>query len=304
MLQLQHSEPHSERFCKQKTRSVCVLLPLQQSKTYGFGLPGKRGRGRDGINLLFKQTMNEMLPVIRVHTNEMPCTALLDTSCSQTIVSAGLCCVWKKRSIRVTTISSEMCKCHRIGTVKVCVDTKNSADVKVLVVHERPLNFNQLLVYDAMIGLGGVLITWTGIVKFCKEASPFVQHSRLTNLTLSQRNPAPCEGTPSCPQNNLIGEWASENHLKVSYWLSLHLRRRMTLLRTHPPTNLRAPPRKKFSPLPEKHPKQKTTSTLLLVWSWDLEGVWQWTGIEPRKWRSTVFSQKKSHTLSGIRVVI
>ena len=58
----------------------------------------------------------------------------------------------------MTTISGEANKCHGIGTVKVRTDTRNSADIEALVVHERPLNFNLLLSYDAIKALSGVLI--------------------------------------------------------------------------------------------------------------------------------------------------
>ena len=41
------------------------------------------------------------------------------------------------------------------GTVKICTDTRNSADVML----EKSLNFDLLLGYDAIKVLGGVLIT-------------------------------------------------------------------------------------------------------------------------------------------------
>ena len=69
----------------------------------------------------------------------------------------------------MTTIRGEMCKCHGIGTAKVCTDIGNSADVEALVVHERPLDFNLLLGYDAITALDGILITWMGVVKFYEE---------------------------------------------------------------------------------------------------------------------------------------
>ena len=62
-LQLQQSGPCSKKLCEQKTKSACVLLSLQQSRTYGSGLPGKQGQGRDDIHLFSRQTMNEMLPL-------------------------------------------------------------------------------------------------------------------------------------------------------------------------------------------------------------------------------------------------
>ena len=69
-------------------------------------------------------------------------------------------------------MSSDATKSHGIGTVKVCTDTGNSANIEELVVHERPLDFDLLLGYDVIKALGGVLITRSGTVKFCEEA-PF-----------------------------------------------------------------------------------------------------------------------------------
>ena len=54
--------------------------------------------------------------------------------------------------------------------MKVRTYTGNSADIEALVVHERPLDFNLLLGYDIIKALGGILITWSGRVKFCEEA--------------------------------------------------------------------------------------------------------------------------------------
>lgn len=54
--------------------------------------------------------------------------------------------------------------------MRIHADTGNSTDVEVLVVHEKPLNFDLLLGYDAIKALGGVLFTQTGTVKFQKEA--------------------------------------------------------------------------------------------------------------------------------------
>ena len=54
--------------------------------------------------------------------------------------------------------------------MKVRTDTGNSPDIEALVVHERPLDFDLLLDYDAIKALGGVLIARSGTVKFCEEA--------------------------------------------------------------------------------------------------------------------------------------
>ena len=49
-----------------------------------------------------------------------------------------------------------MCKCHGIGTVKICTDMGNSADVKTLVVHERPL----------LWPTAGLLVGWLGFMAY------------------------------------------------------------------------------------------------------------------------------------------
>ena len=52
-------------------------------------------------------------------------------------------------------MNSEMGKCHGIGTVKVCTDTGNSADIEALVVHKMPVDFDLLLGYSTIKALGG-----------------------------------------------------------------------------------------------------------------------------------------------------
>ena len=66
-------------------------------------------------------------------------------------------------------MSGDATKNHGIGTVKVCIDTRNSANIEELVVHERLLDFDLLLSYDAIKALGGVLITRSGTVRFFEE---------------------------------------------------------------------------------------------------------------------------------------
>ena len=40
-----NGQGNSERLCEKETRSVCALLPLQQSRTHGLGLLGERRTG-------------------------------------------------------------------------------------------------------------------------------------------------------------------------------------------------------------------------------------------------------------------
>ena len=70
-------------------------------------------------------------------------------------------------------MSSEMHMSHRIEIVKIFTDTGSLTHVKTLAVHEKPLNFDLLLGYDAVKALGGVLITQMGTVNYQKEASMY-----------------------------------------------------------------------------------------------------------------------------------
>ena len=88
MLQLQWSGPRSKRLFEQKTKSACKLLPLDI-------LLGKQGMEWRRSPL---QTNYEW-DAAGHHVNEMLCIALVNSICSWTIVSAGLCWIWKKRSV-------------------------------------------------------------------------------------------------------------------------------------------------------------------------------------------------------------
>lgn len=90
----------------QKSRNACALFPMQWGQTHGSDCLGN--------------DINEALPVIQTHVNEMPCLALLDSSYSCTIVSVELCCAGKKSSIRATTISGEMCMSWDGGSEDQC----------------------------------------------------------------------------------------------------------------------------------------------------------------------------------------
>ena len=169
---LWRSGPCSKRLYEQKTRSACALLLLQQSRTYSSGLLGKWGQGWDGAALLSRQTMNEMLPVIWVHANETLCTALVDWLPLDHCKCGTLPCLeeeehqsdhYKWWNVQVSWNRNSKC----------CTDTGNSADVEVLVVLERQLDFDLQLGYDAIKAFGGVLITQMGIVIFC-EGGPCV----------------------------------------------------------------------------------------------------------------------------------
>lgn len=110
--------------------------------------------------------MNKAQPVITVYVNRIPCSALLDSGCSHTIVSTRLCPSWTKRKIKVTTIGGETQTCCGAGTVKIYTDTGAATKINVLVTQGNLLGFDLLLGYDAIKVLGGVAIHQDGKVRF------------------------------------------------------------------------------------------------------------------------------------------
>ena len=110
--------------------------------------------------------MSEAQPTVTIYVNNVPCTALLDSGCSHTIVSARLCRTWKERNITVTTIGGETQACCGAGTVKIHADSGVAAELNVLVTQGDLLGFDLLLGYDAIKALGGVVIARDGGVRF------------------------------------------------------------------------------------------------------------------------------------------
>ena len=109
-----NSQNHLARDCLSRRQGEHVRCYCCNKAEYlAWDCPGNGTETRWHRSRL--QTTNKALPVIRVHANGTPCTALLDSECSRAIVNARLCHVWKKRSVRVTTISSNSTKCHGIG---------------------------------------------------------------------------------------------------------------------------------------------------------------------------------------------
>ena len=149
------------------------------------GIVWETGPGQGaGVNLSPKQKLNEALPIIQIYVNVTLCSALLDSSCSRTIVFVGLCHTWKEKGVRVTTISGKMRTCYRVGTVNISTRTRNSANIEALVALKKPLSFDLLLGYDAIRALGGVHITQAGAVQF-QEKTPVCAALRIDQPNFS-----------------------------------------------------------------------------------------------------------------------
>ena len=106
--------------------------------------------------------MNTGLPVIGVKIDYVQCSALVDTECSQSKVSANHCQMWRKQQVDVMTINGLSQASCGVGTVMICDEKGDTAEVDVLVMQEKPFAYNLLLGIDAIRAFKGVMITAAG----------------------------------------------------------------------------------------------------------------------------------------------
>ena len=158
---------HITKDCTDKRRWCVCCFQCGRIGHKASNCPGNEQRGQDvSTTLVLGQDVNKAQPIIRVHVDQTPCSALLDSSCSRTIVSARLCCTWSKRIVKITTINGETRACCEVRLVRIRTDSGESAKVNVLVTQKDILCFDLLLRYNAIKPLSGVLITRAGTVQF------------------------------------------------------------------------------------------------------------------------------------------
>ncbi|CAE1289280.1 unnamed protein product [Acanthosepion pharaonis] len=116
-------------------------------------------------NPLPPRSVNAALPVVNVYVEGKRCSALVDTGCSRSIVSADRCVTWNSQQIEIRTIDGVSRACCGVGTVSVLTDGGSHAKVDVLVARQRPLGYDLLLGIDAIRALGGMMITPAGNVE-------------------------------------------------------------------------------------------------------------------------------------------
>ena len=97
---------------------------------------------------------------------DTPYLALLDSACSQSILSVELCRFWLKQDVAVTTLIGAKQACCKSGTVKICMASSSTATIDVLVMRGKPLDFNLLLGINAIKVFSGVYITQYGSAEF------------------------------------------------------------------------------------------------------------------------------------------
>lgn len=98
-------------------------------------MPGKRPRG-EGVSasLLPEQVKTRKLPTVQVFVDGVECTALVDSGCSQTLVSKTVCRCWKQEEVGVLTADGKTLKCRGYGKIKLGVEQIQPMTVEVLVV--------------------------------------------------------------------------------------------------------------------------------------------------------------------------
>ena len=111
--------------------------------------------------------MSGALPVTRLYVDGRECTVLVDTGSTDNIIYAPLCAGWRRRLVRVTTISGGELRCSGVGTVTVEAPTGHRASLEVLVVEERPLGVDVVLGVAGISALGGVTVLSPAEVRFC-----------------------------------------------------------------------------------------------------------------------------------------
>lgn len=99
-------------------------------------------------------------------------SALIESGFSRSIVSAERCRSWTGMHVVVETIGGKMQACCTVGTVNICTDIGNSAEVEVLMVRDKPLVFDLLAGIDATIALDVINITQTEAVRLSSKETP------------------------------------------------------------------------------------------------------------------------------------
>ena len=110
--------------------------------------------------------MNAALPAASIYVDGAKCSAIIDTSCSQTIIDADRCRSWRRTILNVMMIGgmSHLCRGDRMVTVS--TEEGSSAKISMLVVGGKLLGFDLLLGVDSIKALGGMVVRPTGPVQF------------------------------------------------------------------------------------------------------------------------------------------
>ena len=140
---------------------------MQWPWTYSITVPGKHQMGGGiSISLLPNRLNTKKLPSMKVHVDGQERTTLIDSRCSQTLVSKAVWCFWKQKSAGVLTADGRTWNCQGYGRIKVEVGQVPAVDIEALVVDKQLLGFDLLLGIDSIKELNGVYLTESGEARF------------------------------------------------------------------------------------------------------------------------------------------
>ena len=71
---------------------------------------------------------------MKLHIDGQECMALIDSGCSQTLVSKAVCRLWKRKSAGVLTADGRTLNYRGYGRIKVEVGQVPAVDIEALVV--------------------------------------------------------------------------------------------------------------------------------------------------------------------------
>ena len=92
----------------------------------------KRVRGQGAVaSLAPSWPVNAVLPVIKVQVDGVQCSALVDTGCSRSIVSADRCTAWSNQQVDMRTINRTSHACCGVGTVSILTNGSGHTVVNV-----------------------------------------------------------------------------------------------------------------------------------------------------------------------------
>ena len=83
--------------------------------------------------------------------------------------------------------------CSRVGVVSICTEEGNSAEFNVLVVHEKPIEYDLLIGIDAIQALGSIEITPTKEVQLgrkCESCAAIMIEEPNFYITLNHKEKA------------------------------------------------------------------------------------------------------------------
>ncbi|CAE1278202.1 unnamed protein product [Acanthosepion pharaonis] len=112
------SVPETQRRGSRRNRARLRCYRCKELGHVAQDCSGKRVRGQGAVATLApSRSVNAALSVVNVYVEGKRCSALVDTGCSRSIVSADRCVTWNSQQIEIRTIDGVSRACCGVGTV-------------------------------------------------------------------------------------------------------------------------------------------------------------------------------------------